>query len=88
MTTFLVLFLLVPLISFLLRMRRRKRLIDLNGAAQMTANVTATATHADLVRKRLQTAGSGVKGTLLGTVWGEVVRVVGDTVKMAGSGLV
>ena len=83
-TTFLVLFLLVPLISFLLRMRRKKRLLNLSGAAQMTA----TATHADLVRKRLQTAGSGVKGTLLGRAWGEVVRVVGDTVKMAGSGLV
>ena len=89
MTTFLVLFLLVPLISFLLRMRRRKRLLDLSGAVQMTAHATATATHADLVRKKLQTAGSGViKGTLLGRVWGEVVRAVGDTVKMAGSGLV
>jgi hypothetical protein len=55
----------------------------------MTAHATATATHADLVRKKLQTAGSGViKGTLFGRVWGEVVRVVGDTVKMAGSGLV
>lgn len=49
---------------------------------------TATATHADLVRKRLQTAGSGVQGTLFGRMWGEIVRVVGDTVKMAGSGLV
>ena len=88
MTTFLVLFLLVPLISFVLRMRRRKKLFNLNGTAQIAANVTATATHADLVRKRLQTAGGGVKGTLLGRVWGEVVRVVGDTVKMAGSGLV
>ena len=54
----------------------------------MAANATATASHADLVRKRLQTAGSGVKGTLFGRMWGEVVRVVGDTVKMAGSGLV
>jgi len=70
-------------------MRRRKKLLNLSGAAQITATATAaTATHADLVRKRLQTAGSGVKGTLFGRVWGEVVRVVGDTVKMAGSGLV
>ena len=88
MTTFLVLFLLVPLISFVLRMRRRKKSFNLNGAAQIAANVTATATHAYLVRKRLQTAGGGVKGSLFGRVWGEVVRVVGDTVKMAGSGLV
>ena len=55
----------------------------------MTANTVAAATHADLVRKRLQTTGSGViKGTLFGRVWGEAVRVVGDTVRMAGSGLV
>jgi len=63
-------------------------MLSLSGAAQITANVTATATHADLVRKRLQTAGSGVKGTLFGRVWGEIIRAVGDTVKMAGSGLV
>ena len=88
MTTFLVLFLLVPLISFVLRMRRRKKLFNLNGTVQIASNVTATATHADLVRKRLQNAGGGVKGTLFGRAWGEVVRVVGDTVKMAGSGLV
>ena len=88
MTTFLVLFLLVPLISFVLRMRRRKKLLDLSGAAQITANVAATASHADVVRRRLQTAGSGVKGTLFGRVLGEIVRVIGDTVKMAGSGLV
>jgi hypothetical protein len=48
---------------------------------------TVTATHADLVRKRLQTAG-GVQGTLFGRMWREIARVVGDTVKMAGSGLV
>ena len=70
-------------------MRRKKKLLSLSGAAQITANVTtATASHADLARKRLQTAGSGVKGTRLGRMWAEVVRVVGDTVKMAGSGLV
>lgn len=70
-------------------MRRRKKLLDYSGAAQITANATtATATHADLVRKRLQTAGSGVKGTLFGRVWGDMVRVVGDTVRMAGGGLV
>lgn len=50
--------------------------------------MTAAATHADIVRKRLQVAGSGVEGTLFGRVWGEIVRIVGDTVKMAGSGLV
>ena len=54
----------------------------------MTASATVAASHADLVRKRLQTAGSGVKGIFFGRAWGEIVRVVGDTVKMAGSGLV
>ena len=58
----------------------------MNGAAQATASATAAATHADLVRRKLQT--TGVKGTLFGRAWGEIVRVVGDTVKMAGSGLV
>ena len=42
--------------------------------------MTASATVADLVRKRLQTAGSEVKATLFGRAWGEIVRVVGDTV--------
>ena len=69
-------------------MRRRKRLLNLSGAAQMTANMTVAASHADVVRKRLQVAGSGVEGTLFGRVWAEIVRVVTDTVKMAGSGLV
>ena len=69
-------------------MRRRKRLLNLSGVAQVTANTTAAATTADVVRKRLQVGGSGVKGTLFGRMWGEIVRVVGDTVKMAGSGLV
>lgn len=54
----------------------------------MTASANAAATHADLVRRRLQAAGSGVKVTLPARVWSEIVRVVGDTVKMAGSGLV
>ena len=54
----------------------------------MTASATVAASYADLVRKRLQTAGSGSKGTLFGRAWGEIVHVVGDTVKMAGSGLV
>ncbi|KAF8805431.1 hypothetical protein BYT27DRAFT_7169561 [Phlegmacium glaucopus] len=82
MTTFLVLFLLIPLLSFILRMRRRKRQLSLDGVAATAAS------HADLVRKRLQAAGGRVEGSLLARAWGEIVRVVGDTVKMAGSGLV
>lgn len=41
-------------------------------------------TNAEMVRRRL----GGVEAGLLGRVWVEVVRVVTDTVKMAGSGLV
>lgn len=54
----------------------------------MTATVSTAASHADLVRKRLQVAGGGVEGSFVGRAWGEVVRVVLDTIKMAGSGLV
>jgi len=88
MTTFLVLFLIIPLISFILRMRRKKGQLSVNGTAQMTATASAAASHADLVRKRLQAAGGRVEGNLFARAWGDIVRVVGDTVKMAGSGLV
>ena len=63
-------------------------MLDLSEAAQMSASATVAAFHADPVKKRLQTAGSGVKSTLFGRAWGEIVHVVGDTVKMAGNGLV
>ena len=69
-------------------MRRRKRSLSFSGATQMTATVSTAASHADLVRKRLQVAGGGVEGSFVGRAWGEVVRVVLDTIKMAGSGLV
>lgn len=91
--TFLVLCVLVPLVSFVLRVRRRRRLIGLasaGGAAGMIGAVangaSVPAGNAEMVRRRLQAA--GVEGGLIQRAWGEVVRVVGDTVKMAGSGLV
>ncbi|KAF9563214.1 hypothetical protein CPC08DRAFT_706140 [Agrocybe pediades] len=91
-TTFLVLFVVVPLISFVLRMRRRKRLLQLGleggaTAASIAAAVSANS-NADLVRRRLQAASGGMEGSLVQRAWGEIVRVVGDTVRMAGSGLV
>lgn len=46
--------------------------------------MSATITNAELVRRRL----GGVEAGVLGRIWGEVVRAVADTVKMAGSGLV
>ncbi|KAF8972198.1 hypothetical protein BDZ97DRAFT_1783655 [Flammula alnicola] len=89
MTAFLLLFVLVPLISFILRIRRKRRLMRLDsvgvGAAN-TAAAAASATNAELVRRRLQAAGA--ESGLFQRAWGEVVRVVGDTVRMAGSGLV
>lgn len=47
----------------------------------------ASSNTAELVRKRLQ-AVNGRESGILGTIWAEVVRVVGDTIKMGGSGLV
>ncbi|KAI5836383.1 hypothetical protein K523DRAFT_289158 [Schizophyllum commune Tattone D] len=79
--TFAVLFVLVPLISFVLRRRRRARIA---GAGSAAAGTVAAARTADLVRRRLRDDGSG----LLARAWGGVARAVGDTVRMAGSGLV
>lgn len=68
-----------PLVSFLIRKRRRAARIVGAGAGTGSA-----ITNAELVRRRL----GGVEAGLLGRVWGEVIRAVTDTVKMAGSGLV
>jgi len=84
-TTFVLLFVLVPLLSFVLRMRRRKRLLGLVGTTMAAAT---SASNAELVRRRLQAAGGGVEVGFFNNAWAEVIRVVGDTVRMAGSGLV
>ncbi|KAG6886527.1 hypothetical protein C0992_003561 [Termitomyces sp. T32_za158] len=75
-STIFLLFVVLPLVSFVLRVRHRKRQA-LNGPMN-------TSNTAELVRRRLQIAGAGG----LSRAWGEVVRVVYDTVRMAGSGLV
>lgn len=82
MTLFLV-FVLVPIISFLLRLRRRRQMQATSGAIGAASAVR----NVDLVRRRLHTGGVGNAG-LMSRAWGEIIRVVGDTVKMAGSGLV
>ncbi|KAG6830866.1 hypothetical protein H0H92_014231 [Tricholoma furcatifolium] len=74
LSTAFILLVVVPLVSFLLRARHRRR---------QGLNVTGS-TNADLVRQRLLSVKSGA----LGKTWGEIVRVVCDTVRMAGSGLV
>ncbi|KAF9533912.1 hypothetical protein CPB83DRAFT_804910 [Crepidotus variabilis] len=92
LTTFVLLFVIIPLCSFLLRLRRRRQMIALGPLASSSAALTvggaamAAASNADLVRRRLN-ASTGETG-LVTRAWSGVVRVVGDTVRMAGSGLV
>ncbi|KAH9481267.1 hypothetical protein JR316_0005789 [Psilocybe cubensis] len=99
-TTFILLFVLVPLISFILRMRRQKRLLEsglgalgIGGGGTTAAGIAAAAvsagsSNAELVRRRLHAAGGGAEGGVVSRAWWEIVRAVGDTVRMAGSGLV
>ncbi|KAF7979151.1 hypothetical protein HWV62_43399 [Athelia sp. TMB] len=75
--TFVLLFVLIPLISLVLRIRRRQA-SGVGGVAGVGA--------ADAVRRRLAAAGAGAG--VVGRVWSEVVRAVGDTVRMGGGGLV
>ncbi|KAK0204973.1 hypothetical protein DFS33DRAFT_1382871 [Desarmillaria ectypa] len=76
LTTFLILAVVFPLISMVLRIRRRRRLAA--GGAVNTA---------DMVRKRLQVVNEREAGVLR-TAWSEIIRVLMDTIKMGGSGLV
>lgn len=74
MATFLIVAIVFPIVSMVVRMRHRR----MGGH---------TANTADMVRKRLQ-AVNGAEAGILGRVWSEVMRVVTDTIKMGGSGLV
>ncbi|RDB25925.1 hypothetical protein Hypma_006757 [Hypsizygus marmoreus] len=77
-STFVLLFVVIPVISLMVRARhRRQKALSLPGG---------NASSAELARRQLQ-AGVGDAG-LFGRAWGEMVRVVSDTVRMAGSGLV
>ncbi|KAJ3854182.1 hypothetical protein EV368DRAFT_80830 [Lentinula lateritia] len=82
-----VVFMVVPVFSLLVRMlRRRARIPISSGPSAGTASV-------ELVRHRLQTVNdrSSVVIALwkiLAKAWWEIIRVVVDTVKMGGSGLV
>ena len=69
-------------------MRRRKRLLGLGSMTMAAAGAGTSASNAELVRRRLQATGAGVEVGFLNKAWTEVIRVVGDTVRMAGSGLV
>jgi len=82
-TTFIILFVLVPILSFLVRIRRRRRLA-VAGISGVAAALPSAVSNAALVRKRLGSDDAGLVQRWIG----EAVRVVTDTVKMAGSGLV
>lgn len=72
LTVLLVVFVLLPLLSLIIRLRKRQRL-------RVESNVAANT--ADLVRQRLN-------GPENWSLWGTVFRVLVDTIKMAGNGLV
>ncbi|KAI0707131.1 hypothetical protein C8Q76DRAFT_800489 [Earliella scabrosa] len=78
-----VLFVVVPVVSFVLRLRRRTARVDGGGAI---AHGSVGSRTVDAVRKRLR----GVDGqrSVVGQMWEEVARAVLDTVRMAGRGLV
>ncbi|KAF8591056.1 hypothetical protein K439DRAFT_1656884 [Ramaria rubella] len=74
--TFLLLMFLIPLASFVFRMRRRRlRLLASGGSAALVVKPRGNA--ADEARRRLKAG-----------LWGEIRKAVVDTVKMAGGGLV
>lgn len=79
LTTFLFVFVLLPLVSLILRIRRHRRQQALRGSAGV-GNIAA----AEAVRRRL---GSGAGRSMIGWIWGEVVRVFGDALRMGGGGL-
>jgi uncharacterized membrane protein len=74
-TTFLLLFFLLPLVSLIMRIRRHRR----------TVSAGAGLGAADVVRRRLA---NGQGQTAIGWIWAEVVKAVSDTVRMGGGGLV
>lgn len=83
-------FVLLPLVSLVLKVRRHRRRKALGGSGGVGsaglgigAGVGGIAA-AEAVRRRL---GSGVGRSTLGWIWGGAVRAVGDTLRMGGGGL-
>ncbi|EIW57266.1 uncharacterized protein TRAVEDRAFT_168912 [Trametes versicolor FP-101664 SS1] len=74
-----VLFVVLPLVSFVLRLRKRRLRVGGTGGAANGGTV-------DAVRRRLR--GAEAQRGVVGQVWEEIVRAVLDTVRMAGRGLV
>lgn len=86
-TTFIVIIVIVPLLSLLIRLRRRRRLRLRLGTGTPTLTPKATVNTADLVRRRLNNV-NGRETGVIGRAWTEMARIVGDAVRMGGSGLV
>ena len=97
LSTLLIIFVLFPVISFLLRFRHRRRKLlagggaaaPSNGSGVMTPlrNGSSAGTNVELVKKKLRQIGAA-DASLAWKLWIEIVKMVMDTVKMAGSGLV
>ncbi|EJF64776.1 hypothetical protein DICSQDRAFT_152986 [Dichomitus squalens LYAD-421 SS1] len=81
MVLYAVLFVVVPLVSFVLRLRRRRA-----GAGAPASAGSGSGSTVDAVRRRLR--GVDGQGNVVGRLWEEVARAVLDTVRMAGRGLV
>ena len=82
MVLYAVLFVVVPLVSFVLRLRRRRAA----GAPARAVGGAGAGGTVDMVRRRLR--GVDGQGNVVGRLWEEVARAVLDTVRMAGRGLV
>ncbi len=73
MLLYAVLFVVVPVVSFVFRLQRRAK-----GAPGAVA----------AVRRRLRGVPPEGQGSAVGRLWEEIARAVVDTVRMAGRGLV
>jgi len=88
--TFVFLAVLFPLLSLVFKLRARRRRLSTAAAGSVTPLATRSSSGsgiknaADEARRRLQQN----NGSALRAVWREVSRMVGDTVRMSGRGLV
>lgn len=79
LTALFLLFVVFPIISFVIRARRRR----------ITGGLAGPGGTADAVRRRLRAANQGIIGVgFAQRIWEEAVRAVSDTVRMGGRGLV
>ena len=78
---YVVLFVVVPIVSFVFRQRRKRA----RAAGGVITGGSGSST-VDAVRRRLR--GVDGQGNVVVNLWEEVARVVLDTVRMAGRGLV